>query len=295
MPRRPPDRLTPAELRRERHRLRQKQAVKTLRRYAEGFEAGDGYDLRKIASWSKSKKDRLRRYMKEINQYQSRPVYVYRPRKKAHLRKALKFGQMRPLRDWKAALIISPSPEKTQIKFDADGDMYLKVNGVTVREFRWDQDDLIKYGVEGYLEEDKGRFYEKVKGAVAYQLIFGEFLQPGFTDWEDVILSVQDLMDQYSDPALGDKHWRNWLFGVKAYYGRVASVKKKAKEYEKNRRSALDEAARRRAIIKARAKRLAREKRKRKEREKQWRKEQRRKSKRPPRKKNPADDWLYTR
>lgn len=66
---------------------------KGLRKYATGFDAKNGYDLRDIDNWTASQKRKVREYAKVVHELQARSNVVYKTRSASKLEIAQEAGQ----------------------------------------------------------------------------------------------------------------------------------------------------------------------------------------------------------
>ena len=89
--------------------------LKIVRKFARGFNTSDGYDARKISTWSSARKAAVTRYFNHIYLHTARSHYVYRPRSKKKL-DAVKRSTGLPLPRAKVAFIQVPVQEDSRGK-----------------------------------------------------------------------------------------------------------------------------------------------------------------------------------
>ena len=97
------------------------EAVKTLRKFADGFGAADGYDIRQgYQGLSPYQKRKLRQYISVVEEQTARPFKVVRPRNKKRLRALQDFSQQeKNLKGLKVAFVpVSDPSESLEVRYD---------------------------------------------------------------------------------------------------------------------------------------------------------------------------------
>lgn len=103
---------------------------------AKGFEAKDGYDLRKINEWTPAQKRKITRYYKELDDLTSRPFHPFAPRSKSHLKISQKYSQHRSgFPKFKVAFIPTDGSVTPKVKFTKKGEMRVIQKGVEKQAF----------------------------------------------------------------------------------------------------------------------------------------------------------------
>lgn len=234
-------------IRKERDKLELKQGVKQLRRFAKGFDAKNGYDLRHVDQWSKHQKAKARKYYRELHAYMSRANYIYRPRRKDRLKKAIRYGQMEPLPGWKAALIPTPAPDKTRVKVSRAGRMSLNVAGVRIMEYFFNIDHFL-HDPDAALSNVKNQFETiDVPNVTGYQTMVGKHVVADIRDLDDTLDRIAGWIDNPKYQAGGHHYWKDWLKGIRIIRGEnPGQMVNVLNEFSNSRRDALDESEQRR-------------------------------------------------
>lgn len=103
------------ELKRENEKAYLHDSIQLLRRFAHGFEARDGYDLREVAKLSGAKLRKVKKLSALIRQEQAQP-HVEKVVRTARQRKALEsYTGQRDLEDRKRFIVFTEQPEKTRV------------------------------------------------------------------------------------------------------------------------------------------------------------------------------------
>lgn len=206
-----------------------KQALKLIRKYADGFTPSRGYDLRSIQSpgdLSPYRKKRIREYYESIRAITSQPHITKKPRTKKNLDIA-----------WQASLnvprlpaikkVIIPVPKNTDAKIVYRGKGKNKrariVTSDGIEKFKIDFKD---YGVSfSDLDiepvETLSALFETV-GAKRYGIQAGEHdvkvggVFQSFGTPDEAAQRISQLMNKYNN-AENNNFYENWLFGMTAY------------------------------------------------------------------------------
>ncbi|MFA7334721.1 MAG: hypothetical protein WC130_10590 [Kiritimatiellia bacterium] len=130
--------------------------VKVVRKYAENFDAGAGYDARRVSGWSSSRKAAVTRYYEEILRLTSGPHYVFRTPIKQNLKTIKESTGQSSLPKLKAAIIptiVSLDQEthklkakKPRVSTDPAGFVTIKIGNV--------ERTLLPFSAFGFTQRD---------------------------------------------------------------------------------------------------------------------------------------------
>lgn len=236
-------------------------AVKLLRRgyydsdrerysgkFADGFEARDGFDLRHVDEWTTAQKAEVTRLYHQVDALMARPFKVVRPRKPENLRRLQKASQHpRHSGKLKVAFVPVARPgEDAEVKIHKATRAHPK-GRVTIRERGVDREPVtfddagisftdLENNTAGAMRELTKQFPGKL-----YVPMAGEYEIKNGRDAEGIADLIRKLMNEYGT-ANGHKpndpnshHYKNWLFGVAVYNFRTyKEFKAKRKEERKN-------------------------------------------------------------
>ena len=197
-----------------------KSAVRLIRKYAHGFDAGDGYDLRKADHFTPAQKAQISRYFDAIDKLTARPYQVYRPRNRKHLEQLQRAGQhIDHLPKLDVAFIPGTPNQRAKIEYDRKGNVKLRMPGGVTKELVYiDPNDLI-YDTDNAIQEA----VESVPHARRFKIMCGEYENKiGTFSGSGVQEQVKRLMGRYDsdrfDPDDSNSHYfGNWLQGIIAY------------------------------------------------------------------------------
>lgn len=231
--------------------------LKEIRPFVTGFSAIDGYDIRRASQWTAAQKAQITRYAKLINEQAAVSSYVYRPRRRDHLRAAQRARGVTGHPKLKVAFMPTPPvrgkdgvlrPTKPDIRFSAKGEIKITVAshgserdyllfedfGFTKEDFAQDWQGVI----ETILEQTDYRFYNVITGE--YELGRGA---PRLMEKDELLARVKKLVenydeDQYDPEDENSSYFGNWLFGLLGYRFNTLSDRKK---YVKSQRDYANE------------------------------------------------------
>lgn len=220
-----------------------KNAVKQLRKYADGFDAAHGYDLRDYKDWSPQRKAFIHKYAIEASQLTARPNYVFRARNKEHLKLAQEIAQHEPgFKRFKVAFIPYNPPAN---KPDAKPDLHFSKGKVIVKAANYEK-KFIPFNKKKIItdaDNEIARVMMLAGKAKVFQIQAGKFLIPNaYQGFTSLSTAVKQLMAKYDgkrelpstsgnrNDKPSDHHHSKWLNGVIAYqYGKGDSVKNRDK------------------------------------------------------------------
>lgn len=200
-----------------------------LRSVVKGFEASDGYDLRRIDEWSPSQKRRVREYYKRMHGLLAQEKIVVRPRNKGNL-DALQdaFHGDVPSKQFKVAFVPYTTPKGLPgAKKGAPKIRYLE-SGVSVDAGAYERlfVPFNKRALVKDTQKEIRRVIDSMPGARLFFVQTGEFQtlngESARSLTEKVIryMSLYDGVKQLprSSGNSGDDpryhHWKQWLNGV---------------------------------------------------------------------------------
>jgi len=215
-----------------RHGYIDPQTKKRQGKFASGFDPSDGYDLRKIHSWTPAQKAKITRLFKIVDKLTARPFQIYRTSNKKNLRRVQEAAQhgIYP-KELKVAFVPSNSlKKKVKIRITKRG-VKFKQGHVTRR--------VIDFATFGYTPDDVaidpvGVVNDIVARVPAstYKIQAGENVEVGRgksirmlgNNWPaDRVADVVSRMvnyyssDTYDASDRGSSYFGNWLFGLVAY------------------------------------------------------------------------------
>lgn len=184
------------------------------------------YDLRKkIAPQSIAK---IRKYHAEIERQNVAGRRMFRPRKKEHLKIALKRSYTPPkLQKQMKAVVIPFWDKKARIRIDTtkrEPELALKIEQAVVQEkFVYFDAVAMAKNPKQYLQNS----INKIPAARSFNVICGKGKIDIAFHRDDIIDRIIGLMNKY-------KNWGDWLYGLSVYkFKRQASVKKYKKAKQK--------------------------------------------------------------
>ncbi len=93
-----------------------KESIRIARKYVSGFEAKDGYDLRKVARLNPARLAKLRRVAPRIRQATASPFIAYRPRSKGARRALQRHTGLDDIPGLKTFPVHVPKPERAKVR-----------------------------------------------------------------------------------------------------------------------------------------------------------------------------------
>lgn len=200
-------------------------------KFAKGFEARDGFNLREIDDWTPAQKAKVTRYFNQVDKLMARPFTIVRSRKPENLKLVQEAAQHQEyLPDIKVAFVPVARPgEPTEViitrptKAEPKKRVIIRERGVKREPVTFERAGL---GFEDLADDIDGAvatFTEQFPGKL-YVPLAGEYEMKGqATNAGALAGQLAALMDKYSeeeghDPDDPNSHyWENWLFGVAVY------------------------------------------------------------------------------
>lgn len=253
---------------RERDVLQAKERAKELRQYVEGYEASDGYDLRRPKRFSKKQRARIVRDWQKLVPVLARPHVKARPRQ-THEREDIKtlaeFAGLKSLpKGIKAIPVVTFAGDrvKTRVRIDASGEVVKHRGAARERYYLFNRQEkaLIKKtgrvdaAVKSLLARmPAGRYFGVTGEAEAFQnaLSYGG---PGAPDYQNKVMQqVNRWIDEYPEDVefwLRGFRWIGTLADDEAgrrERKRIIKARDKRQRERRARRDELAERARERA------------------------------------------------
>jgi len=201
-------------------------------KFADGFEASDGFDIRQINRWTPAQKGKISRMFRIIDKLTSRPFQVYRSRNKKNLRKVQQAAQHDEFpKNLKVAFVPSSSQKaRVKIRITKKGNVKFKQGSV--------RREVIDFASYGYAPEDlaldPGAVVEDVARQVPanrYKIQAGEHEvnqgrsigRMGSSFQRNKLKeAVMKMVNYYSADRFdvnnkNSSYFGNWLFGIVGY------------------------------------------------------------------------------
>lgn len=231
-----------------------------LRSTIKGFEASDGYDLRRIDDWSALQKRRVRDYYKRVHFLEAQERIIVRPRSGKNLKKLIEaFHGDIPSRNFKVAFVPYTQPKGLPgAKKRAPKIRYLK-QGIAIDAGAYERlfVPFDKVALTEDAESEIQRVLSEMSGAKLFFVQVGEFQTLNGKSAGLLTQQVLKFMHQYdgvkglprSSGNYGDApmhhHWKYWLNGVVGY---VFPKKMDINKIQKQISEGMAEAKRRREM-----------------------------------------------
>ena len=251
-----------------RHGYTDPETGRRMGKFADGFEAKDGFDLRRMHQWTPAQKGKITRLFKTIDKLTSRPFQVYRTRNKKNLRKVQQAAQHDEFpKNLKVAFVPSSSQEaRVKISITKKGNVKFKQGSI--------RREVIDFASYGYTPEDlaldPGAVVEDVARQVPanrYKIQAGEHeVNQGRSigrmgssfPLEKLKEAVRKMVNYYSADRFdkdnkNSSYFGNWLFGVVGYnfdeyadYRQYQAAYNRARQQTQKKRGALRQQLKRR-------------------------------------------------
>ena len=182
------------------------QRLKSIRSFVD-FD----FDLRKeLTPYQKTK---IKKYYDEVQALTARPFQVYRPRKKANLKKVQEFAQHENhLKGLKVAFVPTNGKDKAKIKITKKGEVFATTDHITTRYIKLDTFDLMDDPITHVNNAIK-----KDKQAKRFSVLAGRYEIPVTLGRGQVAEYVANLTEKYKTEEANNFHG-NWLHGLAAHH-----------------------------------------------------------------------------
>lgn len=251
-----------------RHGFEDPETGRRMGKFAKGFEASEGFDLRKIEDWTPAQKRKVTKMFALIDELTARPFTVYRARDTKRLEQVQKAAQHPYIdKNLKVAFIPVNRKQPVKVRINKKGQVTFKQGNVARIPINFSD-----YGITpADLALDTKQAVKKIVKAVPakrYRVQAGEFecnemysagiIGSAFVG-DELPEVIEKLVNKYSsengyDPEDSNSSWYgNWLFGVIGYqYESLTDYKALRAAYGREKRDLAD----RRKALRLRAKRL---------------------------------------
>jgi hypothetical protein len=209
--------------------------LRVVRKYAKGFTAADGFDIRSINAGKKLtryKREKLQRYYQVIREGLARPHVVMRPRNKQRLLSVQKAsGHQDFPKDLKVAFY--PSMSDVKPKFNKKNEFLYATNSEGLQRFEIPIDPIAYIQdpdaeIQRIMDATPAQFFEIRAGenhlkqsynrrdlANGVARLTARYVAVDFEPDTD----YDELADEFADELARDAGmWGHWLTGVTAYY-----------------------------------------------------------------------------
>lgn len=191
-------------------------------RLADGFEARDGYDLRKFDDWTPAQKAKVTRLYNLVDHLTARPFYVYRGRKPENIRLMQEVAQHEEFpKELKVAFIPSPAKIKPKIRITKKRHVVIKQGHITRRAVTFSELGITP---EQVAQDPKWATQEAIQDVVgkSFQIKAGKYLIPtvysrGYLPRKVAMLVEKYGSDNYDPDDPSSSYFGNWLGGFEAY------------------------------------------------------------------------------
>lgn len=209
------------------------QGVEGLRSLARGFDAGDGYDLRRVGDWTAAQKRRVRDYFRRVEQLEAQPKLIVRSKSDKNLRKLQEsFHGDVPSKDFKVAFVPYHEP-KTTLPGAKKRKPRVRVQreGVSIQTRNYER-IFMPFNQKALVRNPRNEIERAAKGMPGASLYFVQVGDNQTLNGKSIGLIAQDIlkwMEQYdgkralpeSSGNKGDNpkhhHWKYWLNGLVGY------------------------------------------------------------------------------
>lgn len=201
------------------------QAVRIIRRYADGFGAKDGFDLRALSkqgskALTKSQRQKLYRYFNTIAELESRPHQIIRPRNKKRLRAMQEFSRHT---DFPKDLKVAFYPTEGKVKIRWSGNRPTQAvrldTGEIITSLFFNMRQLVTNP-----DREIANTLGKANDDSFFYIMAGEHMIRRAFDKSGVTREILILMERYSgdhedpnDP--NSSFFGNWMLGLEVQQG----------------------------------------------------------------------------
>lgn len=218
-------------------------------KFADGFEARDGFDLRYVDDWTPAQKAEVTKLYNQVDKLMARPFQVVRSRKPENLRRVQKAAQhiTHPKKLKVAFVPVARPGEDADVRLykptkkHPKGRVVITERGVKRTPVSFDE---VGISTEFLAEDTAGAVAQLVEAQPGklYVPMAGEYETKGqAVSPQGLAGALAALMNKYSEEEGHDEddpnshHYSNWLHGVAVYNFRT---QKEFKAYRNNRTKA---------------------------------------------------------
>ncbi len=191
-------------------------------RLADGFDATDGYDIRKFHDWTPAQKARVTKLYNLVDNLSSRPFYIYRGRKPENIRLMQEVSQHEQFpKELKVAFIPSPARIKPKIRITKKRVVVIKQGNITRRAIAFSELGITpeqvaldpKWATKKAAEQVVGEHFQIKAGKYLIPQIYGRSYLP-----RKVAMLVERYgSDRYNEDDPNSSYFGNWLTGFESY------------------------------------------------------------------------------
>jgi hypothetical protein len=199
-------------------------AFKRMGKFANGFEADEGFDLREIDKWSPSQKSKVTKLYKLVDHLTARPYHIYRGRKPKNLRLVQEAAQHEqfPKNLVVAFLPVSNTKVTPKIKISKKGIVTVIEGKVRKRSINFKDHGITPKDLEDDAEGIMKELDRRIKGkryviqAGKYEIV-NEVLHPSALPSRIRRYIEKYNATDYDATNPNSSFYGNWLLGVNAY------------------------------------------------------------------------------
>lgn len=191
-------------------------------RLADGFDARDGYDIRKFHDWTPAQKARVTKLYNLVDQLSARPFYIYRARKPENLRLMQEVSQHEQFpKELKVAFLPSPARIKPKIRITKKRQVVIKQGNITRRAVTFEELGITseqvamdpKWATKKAIEEVTGKHFQIKAGKYLIPQVYGR----GYLPRKVAMLVERYGADTYDPDDPSSSYFGNWLGGFESY------------------------------------------------------------------------------
>ncbi len=195
--------------------------AKELRSEFRGFEAREGFDLRKPGTWTASQKAKITRKFKFLNSVRNRNAVVLHPRRVESRNRTLQGEARYSHYDKDAKKIYFPAPETANVKItfsrskkkEKKDRVTVRVNRVVIK--------TVDINRKAYIKDpgaELQRVVDVLPKAKMYEFMVNTFASTRTYLKSELLKVMNSMRERYTDSEV-------WLTGIRAYYGPPAKLR----------------------------------------------------------------------
>jgi hypothetical protein len=200
-----------------RHGYINSETGKRMGKFADGFDAKDGYDLRRVDEWTPAQKAAVTRLYRHVNHLAARPFKIYKTKNKKRLRSVQEFSQHEYYPKKLKVAFVPVGDPSDKIKIKVRGDVVsMKEKNVLISKIPLDSKELLR-DPKATIEMAIANRPEK-----SFAIQAGKYEIQGTHSRSQIADEVLKLMNKYSadrfDKNNSSSHYfGNWMGGLVAY------------------------------------------------------------------------------